>query len=111
MVAHIATALICFCIILPLGAITSLTRWDKSKAWFARHFYIQIFGGMAALSLVISGPLTQIDMGFVAFAQTHDVLGLSVLVALLMQLLNGLLRPHAPNRPNETVSSQRRFWL
>jgi len=110
LVAHFSMALIAFCLLLPLGTMMSLTRWEASTGWFARHFYIQIVGGLVGITLIISGPFTQVDLGFTAFAQTHDVLGLCVIIALMMQLSNSILRPHAA-KPGEAVSLQRHIWL
>jgi hypothetical protein len=109
MAAHICMALLAFCFLLPIGASVALFRAPQSKAWFPFHRGIQFVGALVGVFVVVPGAMNQVSRDIPAFSMAHHILGLTLVVAVLCQVLGGLLRPHAPAL-GQSASKPRLLW-
>lgn len=112
LIAHIALMLIAFCLLFPLGASFSLTRWcfpTNSPAWFYAHQATQLLGFcvvVASFGIIVYE--VRFRRGF-HFINAHEVIGLIVVIVVVLQVFVGLCRPPLP--PPNQVSLAREFWF
>lgn len=110
-IAHASLILVSWGYLLPLGAATA--RFFKHRPggiWFSIHKACQIIGLFLAtigwlIALVNFSALS--DVGYDTYR--HAVCGMVTMILGLLQPLNAIVRPHAPN-DGETKSKTRFYW-
>ena len=110
--AHIVLALFAFGFVLPLGGSLGYChpRGTKDKTWFYAHASLQLLGGLAGLGCWISTVVHVNNVGSPNFSNSHEILGMAVIVGVLLQLINGICRPHLPKGAGTEPSPQRKAW-
>jgi len=86
MIAHVIMMLLCFCVLLPLGASLALTRTSIKL-----HRRVQIAGAALGLWGVVPAVASRRSAHLTT---SHDGLGLALVLVLLTQVVAGVARPH-----------------
>jgi hypothetical protein len=99
-------------LLLPCGTI--IARFFKHRPnglWFKLHRGLQVFGlSLALIAWIIA--LTQFNVfGNVGFTNyRHGICGMIVMVLGLLQPINAMLRPHAPEDASAEKTTLRTAW-
>jgi len=110
--AHASLMMVSWGFLLPSGTI--LAKFYKHRPdglWFKLHRGIQVLG----LLLAVVGWIIAL-MNFNVFKDygqrnyQHGICGMIVMILGLLQPLNALLRPHAPESPEDAKSKKRVLW-
>jgi hypothetical protein len=114
-VAHIIMMMIAWLFLLPLGGIVALTRIRRgpnvSNSWFKVHRGLQMTGVAIVVGGVIAGILGVEDFVRPHFTQGHDGIGYTIGVFSMIQIVNGLMRPHAPPMGEKPTLERSRWFL
>ena len=98
--AHASLGLAAWAILAPSAFSASwfrklLSRWGG--LWFKIHFYCNILVAISTLIAFTLAVLIYNNDGDEHFDDTHQKMGLSILVLVTVQATNGLFRPAAPH--------------
>jgi len=111
--AHIVLGLFAFGLVLPLGALIAQChhRGTKSKLWFSLHTKLQVLGALCGIGGWIAALVHVNTIGSINFNNSHEQLGLAVIIGVFFQVLNGALRPHVPKEAGMEPSFVRKTWF
>lgn len=103
MCAHIVLAFMAFGFLFPIGAAAAYTHArtpQNSSGWFEFHWIVQLASALIAIGAWISAIAYVQSASLLHFSNPHEILGMAIICAIVLQVLNGACRPHLTPRPN-----------
>ena len=98
--------------LLPSGTlIAKFFKHRPDGLWFKLHRAIQFLGLLLAVigwAIALRNFNVFMDVGFHNYR--HGICGMTVMILGLMQPLNALIRPHAPENDDDVKTTKRLLW-
>jgi len=109
-IAHGSLMIISWGFLLPTGIISAhFLKHRPNAIWFKMHRIIQIVGLLIAIIGWAVALATFDVFNIKDNSYTHGALGMTVMILGILQPLNALIRPHAPEKGEDT-QLKRRVW-
>lgn len=107
--AHGAMMVAAWLCLAPIGVSASMLRAYFPEKWFHIHRAAALLCAILTLISFIVAVVTIEDEGTSHIDGNHQAIGLTVFVALVVQIIGGIIRPHSP-REDEDKQIERKVW-
>jgi len=107
--AHGAMMVAAWLCLAPIGVSASMLRAYFPKKWFHIHRAAALLCAILTLISFIVAIVTTEDEGTSHIDGNHQAIGLTVFVALVVQIIGGIIRPHSP-KEDEDKQIERKVW-
>jgi len=103
LIAHICCMMLSWGFLLPIGALMAISfrgLLSKDALWFRLHIIIQVLG----VGLTVAGFTIAFVNISTHFKDTHQIFGTIIFAGGLFQAALGFIRPHKPNKGEQTTT-------